>query len=68
MMQGKVKFWNEQKGYGFITGQDGQDYFCHVSGVLNRDARGRKYLEKDQEVYFDLENQPERGPKAVNVQ
>lgn len=59
-MQGKVKFFNEQKGFGFITETtENKDYFVHVSGLLNR-------IVKDNVVEFELEDSP-RGKKAVNV-
>ena len=60
-MNGNVKFFNEMKGFGFIAGEDGKEYFVHLTG-LNAGVRLR---EKDA-VTFDVE-QGERGPKAVNV-
>lgn len=59
-MKGTVKFFNEQKGFGFITETtENKDYFVHVSGLLNR-------IVKDNEVEFELEDAP-KGKKAVNV-
>lgn len=60
-MKGKVKFFNESKGFGFITGDDGKDYFVHHS-ALPEGAR----LRDNDEVSFEIE-QGDRGPKAVNV-
>ena len=60
-MNGSVKFFNEMKGFGFIAGEDGKEYFVHLTG-LNEGVRLR---EKDA-VTFDVE-QGDRGPKAVNV-
>ncbi|RME77413.1 cold shock domain-containing protein [Candidatus Woesearchaeota archaeon] len=60
-MNGKVKFFNENNGYGFIVGDDGTDYFVHTTGI----AEGVRLHDND-EVTFDVE-QGERGPKAVNV-
>ncbi|MFH1500798.1 MAG: cold shock domain-containing protein [archaeon] len=60
-MKGKVKFYNEMKAFGFITGEDGKDYFVHESGLKD----GAEVSEND-EVTFDVE-QGDRGPKAVNV-
>jgi CspA family cold shock protein len=60
-MKGKVKFFNAVKGFGFIIGEDGKDYFVHETG-LKKDAK----LQEDDEVTFDVE-EGDRGPKAVNV-
>ena len=60
-MKGKVKFFNEQKGFGFISGDDGKEYFVHISGI-NSGAT----LSENDSVEFDIE-QGDRGPKAVNV-
>lgn len=62
-MQGKVKFFNAQKGFGFITGDDNKEYFVHFSAIQND---GYKSLEDGQSVSFDVEME-NRGPKAVNV-
>ena len=61
-MNGSIKFFNDGKCYGFITAEDGKDYFVHVSGL----AQGLTVKEGDA-VTFDVED-GERGPKAVNVQ
>ena len=58
-MKGKVKFFNNTKGFGFITGEDNKEYFVHESGV-------KQSIDKDDEVTFDVE-QGDKGPKAVNV-
>jgi CspA family cold shock protein len=59
-MEGKVKFFNEQKGFGFITETGtGKEYFVHATNSLD-------HLKKDDEVEFDLE-EGKKGPKAVNV-
>ena len=60
-MNGTVKFFNQNKGYGFVTAEDGQDYFVHITG-LNEGVS----LEENDEVSFEVE-QGDRGPKAVNV-
>jgi len=60
-MNGTVKFFNESKGFGFITGEDGKDYFVHISG-LGEGVR----LQDNDAVTFDVE-EGDRGPKAVNV-
>jgi len=60
-MNGKVKFFNISKQFGFIEAEDGKEYFVHESG-LNEGVRVRE----DDQVTFDTE-EGERGPKAVNV-
>ncbi|MDX6768543.1 MAG: cold shock domain-containing protein [Elusimicrobiota bacterium] len=63
-MQGKVKWFNDQKGYGFITPDDGTpDVFVHHSAIQ---AQGFRSLSENQAVQFDL-NQTDKGPKAANV-
>lgn len=61
-MKGTVKFFNEMKGFGFITGEDGEDYFVHQTGL-----KASVVLNENDKVKFDVE-QGERGPKAVNVE
>lgn len=60
-MKGKVKFFNGSKGFGFILGEDGKEYFVHVTGL----TEGTKIGDNDA-VTFDVV-QGDRGPKAVNV-
>ncbi len=60
-MEGKVKFFNDMKGFGFITGDDEKDYFVHQTGL----SEGVRIREEDR-VTFDVED-GDRGPKAVNV-
>ena len=61
-MKGKVKFFNDSKGFGFVTADDGNEYFVHISGV----AEGVTLRENDH-VSFDVV-EGDRGPKAENVQ
>ncbi len=61
-MNGTVKFFNTSKGFGFITAEDGKDYFVHFSAL----PEGVTLRENDA-VTFDVE-EGDRGPKAVNVQ
>ncbi len=64
MPKGKVKWFNDQKGYGFITPDDGsKDLFVHHSAVI---GEGFKTLSEGQEVEFEL-TQTDKGPKAANV-
>ena len=63
MSKGTVKWFNNQKGYGFISDETGSDVFVHYSG-LNMD--GFKTLEEGQTVEFDV-TAGTKGPQAVNV-
>lgn len=62
-MQGKVKWFNAEKGYGFIEREDGGDVFVHFSAIQ---ADGFKTLEEGQAVEFDIV-EGARGPQAANV-
>jgi CspA family cold shock protein len=62
-MLGTVKWFNAQKGFGFITTEDGKDVFVHYSGIVNE---GFKTLEEGQKVQFDL-IQGQKGDQATNV-
>ncbi len=61
--QGTVKWFNDQKGFGFITSEDGQDVFVHHSGI---NSEGFKTLPEGAEVSFNTEN-GDKGLRAVNV-
>ena len=63
MNTGKVKWFDSNKGYGFITDDSGSDVFVHQSNVI---MQGYRTLEADQVVLFDLD-QTDRGRKAINV-
>lgn len=62
-MLGKVKWFNAEKGYGFIEREDGEDVFVHFSAIQED---GFKSLEEGQSVQFDIV-EGERGPQASNV-
>ena len=64
MAQGKVKWFNAEKGYGFIESEDGTDVFVHFSAIQ---SEGFKTLEEGQPVSFDVE-EGSRGLQAVNVE
>jgi len=64
MEHGKVKWFNSEKGFGFIEREGGEDVFVHFSAIQ---GEGYKALDEGQEVTFDVEN-GQRGPQAVNVQ
>ncbi|HEY8529780.1 MAG: cold-shock protein [Paenibacillaceae bacterium ZCTH02-B3] len=62
-MQGRVKWFNAEKGYGFIETEEGGDVFVHYSAIQ---MEGYKTLEEGQIVEFDIV-QGARGPQAANV-
>ncbi|HYA12466.1 MAG TPA: cold-shock protein [Thermodesulfovibrionales bacterium] len=63
MANGTVKWFNESKGFGFITSEDGSDVFVHYSSIQ---SNGYKSLAEGDTVSFDTENSP-KGLKAINV-
>lgn len=63
-MTGTVKWFNAEKGYGFITDEEGQDIFVHYS-VIN--VEGFKTLNEGEKVTFEI-NDSDRGPQAANVE
>ncbi|MGG3470686.1 cold-shock protein [Neobacillus pocheonensis] len=63
METGKVKWFNGEKGFGFIERDGGDDVFVHFSAIQ---GEGYKTLDEGQEVTFEIEN-GQRGPQAVNV-
>jgi CspA family cold shock protein len=62
-MKGTVKWFNDNKGFGFITQENGPEVFVHFSEIQ---GEGFKTLNEGDEVEFDLV-EGERGPKATNV-
>jgi CspA family cold shock protein len=64
MEKGKVKWFNAEKGYGFIERENGEDVFVHFSAI---EMEGFKTLEEGQEVSFEIV-QGAKGPQAANVQ
>ena len=63
MNKGTVKWFNNQKGFGFISDEQGNDVFVHYSGIQ---SYGFKSLEEGQEVEFEV-IEGQKGPQAVNV-
>ena len=63
MATGTVKWFNESKGFGFITQDDGTDVFAHHSAI---EGEGFKTLAEGESVSFDVV-EGEKGPKAVNI-
>jgi CspA family cold shock protein len=63
MSQGTVKWFNDKKGFGFISSTDGNDYFVHHSSIV---GEGFKSLSEGAKVQFQIED-GEKGPRAVQV-
>ncbi|AFW91318.1 cold shock-like protein cspB [Lactococcus cremoris subsp. cremoris UC509.9] len=64
MTKGTVKWFNPDKGFGFITSEEGKDVFAHFSQIQ---TSGFKTLDEGQKVTFDVEA-GQRGPQAVNIE
>jgi cold shock protein len=62
-MTGTVKWFNAEKGYGFITGEDGKDVFAHFSQIK---SEGYKSLQEGQKVSYEV-GQGQKGPQAENI-
>ncbi len=63
IMTGTVKWFNGEKGFGFITGEDGNDVFAHFSQI---NSEGYKSLDEGQKVSYDVVKGP-KGPQAENI-
>jgi CspA family cold shock protein len=63
MATGIVKWFNSEKGYGFISQEGGPDVFVHFSAIA---GTGYRNLEENQKVEFDI-TQGQKGPQAANV-
>ena len=63
MVKGVVKWFNEKKGYGFLSQEDGDDVFVHYSSIQ---GEGFKTLKEGDAVEFEVQEGP-KGPQAVNV-
>ena len=63
MANGTVKWFNETKGFGFITTDEGSDIFAHFSAIQ---GEGFKTLAEGQAVSFDIE-EGDKGPRAINI-
>ena len=62
-MKGTVKWFDSDKGYGFISSEDGKDIFVHFSAIQ---SEGYKSLQEGDQVVFDVKD-GDRGPQAANV-
>ncbi len=65
LFKGTVKWFDDKKGYGFITGEDGADIFVHWSGIISEDKF--KKLKEGQQVTYQI-SENEKGTVAVNVE
>jgi CspA family cold shock protein len=63
MAKGTVKWFNDKKGFGFLSREDGDDVFVHHTSI---EGEGFKSLSEGQEVEFEVQDGP-KGPQAVNV-
>ena len=63
MVKGTVKWFNDKKGFGFLSREDGDDVFVHHTSIK---GEGFKTLREGQEVEFEVQEGP-KGPQAVNV-
>lgn len=64
LVSGTVKWFNDEKGFGFIEQEGGKDVFVHYSGITGGD--GRKSLQEGQKVMMEI-TQGQKGPQAENV-
>ncbi len=63
MPKGTIKWFNEKKGFGFISKEDGSDVFVHYTGIV---GNGFRTLKEGQKVEFEIESS-DKGPRAVSV-
>ena len=63
MVKGTVKWFNEKKGFGFLSQEEGDDVFVHHTSIQ---GEGFKTLDEGQEVEFEIQDGP-KGPQALNV-
>jgi CspA family cold shock protein len=66
LMRGKVKWFNTNKGYGFILTQENKEYFVHWTSIVTKSQNELKTLEQNDIVEFDI-FMTDKGPQAVNI-
>ena len=66
LMRGKVKWFNANKGYGFILAPDQKEYFVHWTSIVTKSPNELKTLEQNDSVEFDV-FMTDKGPQAVNI-
>lgn len=65
-MKGKVKWFDDAKGYGFVITDEGKEYFVHWKSIVTASDKGRKFLVKEEDVEFDL-IETDKGTQAINI-
>lgn len=65
-MNGTVKWFDDSKGYGFIMGENGKEYFVHWQSIVTVSDNQRKFLVQDEAVEFEL-METDKGVQAINV-
>jgi cold shock protein len=65
-MKGKVKWFDDTKGFGFLLSDEGQEFFVHWKSIVTMSERERKFLTQDENVEFDT-METDKGTQAINV-
>jgi len=65
-VKGKVKWFDESKGYGFVLTENNEEYFVHWKSIVTASDRNRKFLVEGEDINFDL-FETEKGMQAINV-
>jgi CspA family cold shock protein len=65
-MKGKVKWFNSNKGYGFIVTEDNKEFFAHWKSIVSKTPNELKVLEQNEKVEFDL-LETQKGVQAINI-
>jgi cold shock protein len=65
-MKGKVKWFDDTKGFGFLLSDEGHEFFVHWKSIVTMSERERKFLTQDENVEFDT-METDKGTQAINV-